>query len=80
MGKGKRLKSKKKRLKKDFQEEFSERLAKNFQRELRNSDLWDEMVAEFGEKRARELLKQCTAEIKPGIKPDAAWDRPKDIS
>ena len=35
----------------------------NFQRELRNSELWDEMVAEFGEKRAEEMLSECKAEV-----------------
>jgi len=31
--------------------------------------MWDEMVEEFGEKRALELLKECKAEIKPGLPP-----------
>ena len=36
----------------------------NFQRELRNSELWDEMAAEFGEKRSEEMLSKCKAEVK----------------
>ncbi len=31
--------------------------------------MWDEMVEEFGEKRALELLKECKAEIKLGLLP-----------
>ncbi|MBC2715736.1 MAG: hypothetical protein HF978_10550 [Desulfobacteraceae bacterium] len=40
-------------------------MSENFQRELRNSELWDEMVAEFGEEKALELLKDCKADITP---------------
>jgi hypothetical protein len=42
-------------------------MTKNFQTELRNSKIWDQMVAEFGEKRAQEILKQCKAEVKHNI-------------
>ncbi len=68
MGKGKRLKKKRKMKKKGFLEEFSERLTVNFQKELRNSELWDEMVEEFGEEKATELLKEIKGEVKPGNK------------
>ena len=44
-----------------------ERMTKNFQKELRNSEIWDQMVAEYGEKRAEEILKECKAEVKHGI-------------
>lgn len=63
MGKGKRLKSKRKQSGKGFLSVVSNRLTENFQREIRNSELWDEMVAEFGEKRADELLRECKAEV-----------------
>jgi len=79
MGKGKRLKSKRKRLGSGFFAEISDRLTENFQRELRNSELWDEMVAEFGEKRAEELLRECKAEVKTGLVPDEGRDRTKNI-
>jgi hypothetical protein len=65
MGKGKRLKQHR-RQGKGFLDQFSERLAVNFQKELRNSEIWDEMVAEFGEERAAELLQEIKAEVKPG--------------
>jgi len=65
MGKGRRLKDRRK-LEKSLEEQFSEKLTINFQKELRNSPLWDEMVAEFGEKRAEELLKECKGELKAG--------------
>jgi len=76
MGKGKRLK----RYGKGFVADFKDRLTANFQRELRNSELWDQMVAEFGEKRAEELLRECKAELKPGLAQDESWDHTKDIS
>lgn len=41
-----------------------EKLTENFQEEIRNSSLWSKMVAEFGETKATELLKQCKAQIK----------------
>ncbi len=80
MGKGKRLKSRRKQKKKGFLKEFSDSLTANFQRELRNSELWDEMVAEFGEKRAEEILHECKAEMKPGLVSDEVGDRTEDIS
>lgn len=80
MGKGKRHKNRRKQKKKAFLKEFSDRLTANFQRELRNSGMWDEMVAEFGEKRAKEMLRECKAEIKPGQFPHESGDRTEDIS
>ena len=65
MGKGKRLRLKKKQQEKGSEEQFSDRFSKNFQSELRNSELWDQMVAEFGEEKALELLKECKADIVP---------------
>src|SRR3972149_3946986 len=76
MGKGKRLKDKRK----GFLSEFSDRLTSNFQRGLRNSELWDQMVAEFGETRAEEFLRECKAEVKPGLDGDGSGDSTKDIS
>ena len=43
--------------------EFLEVLTENFQQQIRNSPLWDEMVSKFGEKEAEKLLKQCRAKI-----------------
>jgi hypothetical protein len=79
MGKCKRLKSKRKQLGRGFLSEISGRLTENFQRELRNSEFWEEMVAEFGEKRAEELLRECKAEWRPGLPPYEGGDRTKDI-
>jgi len=39
-------------------------MTKNFQKQIRNSPLWPQMVAEFGEEKALELLEKCKAEIK----------------
>ncbi len=38
---------------------FFELLTHYFQRELRNSPLWEEMVREFGEREAAKQLKEC---------------------
>lgn len=43
--------------------EFLELLTESFQRELRNSPLWDQMVSKFGEEEAQKLLKQCRAKF-----------------
>ena len=82
MGKAKRLKGKRKRKKsgKGISSDFSQRLTENFQKELRGSELWDQMVEEFGEKRAEKILRECKAEIKPGGSPDESGDRTKDFS
>lgn len=80
MGKGKRLKGKRKHGGKSFIADFSDKLTSNFQKEIRNSELWDQMVEEFGKKRAEEILRECKAEIKPGMGPDGSGNRTKDIS
>ncbi len=66
MGKGKRLKHGKK----EFLDHAQEVLTRNFQREIRNSEMWPQMVAQFGEKKAKELLKQCKGELKLDVPPD----------
>ena len=43
---------------------FKEKLTKNFQKQIRNSPLYPQMVVEFGEEKALELLGQCKAEVK----------------
>ncbi len=45
--------------------DFSDKLTENFQKEIRNSEMWGQMVAEFGEERAEEILKECKGDIKP---------------
>jgi hypothetical protein len=74
MGKGKRTKAKQKG--KGFLTHAEEVLTRNFQKEIRNSELWPQMVAEFGEKKAEELLKQCKGELRPGFLPDEAGNSP----
>jgi uncharacterized protein YaaW (UPF0174 family) len=66
MGKGKRLKQKRKTDKNGVAQTFSDRLTQNFQKQIRNSELWDQMVERFGEERANQILKECKAEAKPG--------------
>jgi len=82
MGKAKRLKGKRKRKQsgRGILFDFSQLLSENFQRELRESPLWDQMVEEFGEKRAEEILRECKSEIKPGGSPHEVGDCAKDFS
>jgi len=68
MGKKARLKRQRRQQVGGVEKKLSEAMTKNFQKELRNSELWYQMVAEFGEKKAEELLKGCKAEVKPGDK------------
>jgi hypothetical protein len=64
MGKGKRLKKLRRTAKASFSDKFQEAFTRNFQKELQNSELWDEIVAQYGEKRALELIRECKAEVK----------------
>lgn len=63
----------------DFLSYAQEVLTRNFQQEIRNSEFWPMMVAEFGEKKAGELLKQCKGELKPGLPPDEIGNCPTDL-
>jgi hypothetical protein len=69
MGEGARLKKKRRQQVTRPEKRFAELLTKNFQKELRNSELWDQMVAEFGEEKAKQVLKECKAQVTPGRKP-----------
>ena len=66
MGKGARLKRTRREQSSGIEEKMAELMTKNFQKELRNSEIWDQMVAQFGEAKAKQLLKECKAEVKPG--------------
>lgn len=78
MGKGKRLKGRKVKGK-GFLNEFSDRFAVNMRKEIRKSEMWDQMVAEYGEERAEELLMDIKADIKAGPIPDEGGDSTEDI-
>ncbi len=45
-------------------QEQLEQMAKAYQKQIRTSPLWKEMVQEFGKEKAEELLQQCR--VKPG--------------
>jgi hypothetical protein len=51
---------------KNIGKNYSDLFTKNFQKQIRNSEIWDQMVAEFGEEKAERILKECKAEVKPG--------------
>ena len=83
MGKGKRIKAKRRGTgtgaAPGFLAHAQEVLTRNFQKEIRNSAIWPQMVAEFGEAKAEELLKQCKGELRPGLMPDETGDGAEDI-
>jgi hypothetical protein len=67
MGKGSRLRRARRMDALDLEKKFAERMTKNFQKELRNSELWDQIVAQFVEERAEEIIKECKAEVEHDI-------------
>jgi hypothetical protein len=67
MGKGKRLKNLRSKSDGSFTDKASEAFTRNFQKELRNSELWDEIVVQFGEERALEIISECKAEVKTNM-------------
>lgn len=79
MGKGKRNKARRAEQDTDFCAHFSELLTKNFQKEIRNSEFWPMMVAEFGEKEAERLLRECKGECLPEEPADEGGDHPEDL-
>jgi hypothetical protein len=42
--------------------ETFERMTEIYQQKIRQSPLWEEMVREFGQEKAEQLLKQCRAQ------------------
>ena len=38
-------------------------MSRRYQENIRRSPLWDQMVKQFGEKKAEELLRQCRAKL-----------------
>jgi|GEM_PF-1388560 len=81
MGKGKRLRENRRGIGTGtgFLAHAQEVLTRNFQAEIRHSAIWPQMVAEFGESKAEELLKQCKGELQPGLPPDEAGHSSEDI-
>ena len=79
MGKGKRNRTRRREEESDFRTRAEEVLTRNFQQQIRNSEFWPRMVAEFGEQGAEELLKQCRGELRTGAMPNETGDSPADI-
>ena len=79
MGKGKRNKAKRANQAAEFQSHASDLLTRNFQKELRNSELWPKMVAEFGEQKAEQLLRECKGELRPEDSSDETRDSSTDL-
>ena len=44
--------------------DVAERMTEEFQKRIRNSPMWKQMVDQFGEEEAARLLKECKAEIR----------------
>ncbi len=74
MGKGKRIKASRTRKKQSFHSTAQEVLTRNFQKAIRESEFWPQMVAEFGEEKAEALLKECKGELKQGMPFDETGD------
>jgi hypothetical protein len=68
MGKGKRLKKMRRNTEKYLSDKFQETFTRNFQKELKESELWDQIVAQHGEKRALEIISECKAEVKTNLR------------
>ena len=66
VGKASRLKKLRRVENKSIEKNISDVFTKNFQKQIRNSEIWDQMVSEFGEEKAERILKECKAEVKPG--------------
>lgn len=79
MGKGKRTRIKRPRGDAGFLAHAREVFTRNFQEQIRKSELWPQMVAEFGEAEAQRLLRQCKAELRPGMPEDETGNRSEDI-
>lgn len=79
MGKGKRNKAKRANQTADFQAHASDLLTRNLQKEIRNSEFWPKMVAEFGEQKAEQLLRECKGELRPGGSNDETGDGSTDL-
>ncbi|HKL21578.1 MAG TPA: hypothetical protein VJ904_07210 [Tichowtungia sp.] len=79
MGKGKRNKANRTSQKTGFYAHAAEVLTSSFQKEIRNSEFWPMMVAEFGEQEAERLLRECKGELKPGASSDETGDCPTNL-
>jgi len=79
MGKGKRIRAKHAEQSAEFQRHADDLLTRSFQKELRNSELWPMMVAEFGEEKAGQLLRECKGELRPGLPCDETGDCSADL-
>nr|WDE41597.1 hypothetical protein [uncultured bacterium] len=67
MGKGKRLKKLRKKSDKTITDKASDVFTRNFQKEIRNSEIWDQLVEQFGEERALEIVNECKADVKTNM-------------
>lgn len=79
MGKGKRKRAKNAAQQADFQAQATDLLTRNVQKEIRNSEFWPKMIAEFGEQKAEQLLRECKGELRPEGSNDEAGDRSTDL-
>ena len=43
--------------------ELLEKLSQNFQEQLRRSPLWNELIKQYGQERAEQILQQCRAQL-----------------
>ena len=43
--------------------DMEDEMTAEFQRNIRNSPMWDDMVKQYGKEKAEELLKKCRANV-----------------
>jgi len=79
MGKGKRNKAKRSEQESGALSYFAERFTYHIQKEIHNSEFWPKMVAEFGEEKAEQLLRECKGELKSEVSHDETGDRSTDL-
>ena len=79
MGKGKRNKAKHSKQDAGFRSHAADVLTSSFQKEIRNSELWPKIVAEFGEQKAEQILRECKGELRPEGSNDETGDRSTDL-
>jgi len=79
MGKGKRNKAKHSKQESGFLSHAAEVLTSNLQKEIRNSELWPKIVAEFGEEKAEQILRECKGELRPGVSIGETGDCPTNL-
>ena len=63
MGKASRLKRLKRQNAGKLEKKFADLTTQYFQKEIRNSEIWDQMVEQYGKEQAEKYLKEFKADV-----------------